>query len=182
MTDAFHIGLNKAEQRTFLWLMLGHLLFAGALFWTIWAEIQFGNAWVMPLFGAPLLALGPRDRLAVRALALLVGIPVAHWAAGMFALLSLPLGAGMVITGGIAGLVGSAGALALLHLLGLLRRDHTTLRVAEIGIALLTFIAMLGVYHFLNAPGDQAANIVTWLWLYTPWQIVFSWVLAKTLK
>lgn len=182
---AFDFRLDRAERRTFLLLALGHLLFAIALM-TVAASLgDYGFYLITPLFGLPLLVLGPRDHLAARAFVLLPGFAAIHYGAVWLAQQSYAVpftDKGFTdlipLCGAIGGLAGAAASFALCRLGGLLRPGSWPMALA--GLAALTVLGAVGLSIAIGNMGDSA---VGWLlFLYTPWQLAFAYFLAKTLR
>lgn len=195
MTDAattgFRPGLSPAELATFKWLVLGHIVFAVALFVVLSGDLDMGNVWITPLFALPLVLLGPKDRIWIRALVLLVGFTGIHYLATILAIDSYEpaiaiaarrAGTSPLVPGLVGGAVGAAGSFALCALFRLTGRDKATLMTGLVGIVLLAAVGSLGVYGFLRGFGSVAGPIGPFLVLYTPWQLVFAYVLAKLLR
>lgn len=187
----FRPGLTPAERVTFKWLVLGHILYAVALYIVLAANLEMGNIWITPLFALPLVLLGPKDRVWIRALVLLVGFSGIHYLATILAADSYEpaisvaarrAGTSPLVPGLVGGAVGAAGSLALCALFRLTRRDKATLTLGLAGIVLLAIVGSLGVYGMLRGFGGAVGPIGPFLVLYTPWQIAFAYVLAKLLR
>lgn len=180
------LDLSPAERRTFLALAAGHALFAVALL-TIAPLIQdFGLYAITPLFGLPLLVAGPRDRVAVRALVLLPGFALAHYCAVYLAVSSIKLpfvGGGFAdspfVIGAIGGAVGGAASLLLCTLGGMMRPRMGAQATA--GVLVLAAVGALGVWAIFQINGSDG-EVAAMLSLYTPWQLVFAYLLAKLLR
>jgi hypothetical protein len=180
-------ALSPEQRRAFLLMLAGHLLYAIAFYLAgMWLQIEYFNVWITPLFALPLLIWGPRDRLAVRALVLLVGFTAVHYVAMWAAISSVPIPTGRSglsdspwVPGAIGGAIGGIGSLGLCLLAGLLRPGTRSLCL--LGVLLLTLVGSLGVANTAFATGG-AARIFGWYVLYTPWQLAFAYVLAKVLK
>ena len=176
-------GLNAGERRTLYALVAGHLLFVAALFTVAEWLGDYGLYIVTILYGLPLLLVGPRDRIAVRALVLLAGFPALHWAAASLArqAYSVPFtGQGftdsMALCGAIGGAIGAAGSFALCALCGLLRPDARAMAIA--GTLVLTILGALGLSAMFSLMPKE--SVTPMLLLYTPWQLAFAYFLAKT--
>jgi hypothetical protein len=177
-------GLSRTERRTFLALVAGHALFVLALFTVAEHLGEYGLYLITPLFGLPLLVTGPKARFAARALVLLVGFPLLHFAAATLArqCYRVPFaGEGFTdslwLCGAIGGVAGAAGSFALCALCGIFRPGAGTMAVAgTIVLAVLGGVGLSAAVSFM--PGDAVAPL---LLLYTPWQLAFAYFLAKTL-
>jgi hypothetical protein len=182
---ALDFRLSPAERWTFLWLAAGHLLFAIVLMAGGEALGDNGLYLITPLFGLPLVLLGPRDRLAARAFVLLIGFAAVHYGAVWLARNSYAVpftGAGFTsdigLCGAIGGAVGAAVSFALCRLFGLVRPGAGAMLVT--GTLVLTIVGAVGVSILMvNLKGESLAWM---LLLYTPWQLAFAYFLAKTLR
>jgi hypothetical protein len=191
-TEAFHPGMNAAEFATFKWLVLGHALFAGAVWFGF--SYEFNDYTLLtPLFGLPLAVMGPRERRVTRALVLLIGLTLIHWAAWsgavasytpdpnapLFAPASMP-GIWQFLPGAVGGLIGAAGSFSICLLTRLAKRDGSTLIVCAVGTLVLSVFGAMSVSVLLDAPGD--IGIWQWFAVYTPWQLAFGYFLARLLR
>lgn len=182
-------GLDAAERRTFLLLVAGHLLFVAAMF-TVAPQIgENGLYWIAPLFGLPLAVLGRGDRRLVRALVLILGFALIHYAAVFCAIKSVRVpftGGGFTdspwVPGAIGGSIGAVGSFALCALAGLLRPARRP--QLAMATAALTAVGAVGVWLLLGRMGktDGQETIASYLFVYTPWQLVFAYCLAKLLR
>jgi hypothetical protein len=183
----FDPGLDAAELRTFLLLLGGHVLFF-AVFFAAGALLEGNSLYLAAaVYGLPLVLFGPRDRRLERVLVLLVGIGVIHFCAVYLAIQSVPipftrpgLTDSVWVPGAIGGLVGAAGTFALCALAGLVRPGkRVTMIVATL---VLTVIGSLGVRFGILREGPPAGDFAPFVIIYTPWQLVFAYFLAKTLR
>ncbi|MES2444477.1 MAG: hypothetical protein V4574_16750 [Pseudomonadota bacterium] len=180
----FDLGFGHGALETFKWLIVGHLLYVVGLIVAMALEIDRGNIWVTPLFGLPLLWAERKHRPWLRALVFVVGFTAAHWLAVRFAVESAG-GDAMMTPGLVGGAVGAAISLVACAVLGLFRPGVPTLVLAACGIVLLAATGSFGVYMYLNSSGGTGgftSEILRMLWIYTLWQVVFAYVLAKTLR
>jgi hypothetical protein len=186
--SAFDIGLDPTAQEVIKWLILGHLCYLGGLAFTLLAAIDMGNVWATPLFVLPLLWAERSQFEWKRALVLVGGFTAMHAAAVYLATQSYEGTAARALTlepGVIGGAVGAFGALALCAVLRMLRPGLPTLIFAAFGGLLLAGAGGVGVYMYLGMGGGGdgfAATFKSLLWVYVPWQLLFAYVLAKTLK
>ncbi len=182
-------GLDRAELRTFLALAGGHLLFVAGMFVIAPLIGDYGLYAITPLYFLPLLAVGPKDQLAVRAAVLLLGITVVHYFAVFLAIksIAMPFSGQQGFTdspwvpGAIGGLVGAMGSVLLLMLGRMLRPGRRTTQ--WIAIALLTVIGAVSVRFAVFRTGSEGDNgVAPLLWIYTPWQLTYAYLLAKLLR
>jgi hypothetical protein len=179
----FDLGFDPPALETIKWLILGHILFLVGLAVVLYTRIDNGNIWITPLFGLPLIWATRRHRNWGLILVFVVGFTAAHYLAAELARGSYRPGAEMT-PGLIGGAVGAAGALILCAISRLLRADTATFVFAAFGVAILAAVGSFGVYMYLTA-GPAAhfgETFVRMLWVYTPWQFAFAYVLAKSLK
>lgn len=179
----FDLSFDPASLETIKWLILGHILFLVGLAAILYARVDNGHVWITPLFGLPLLWATRSHRNWGLALVLLVGFTAAHYIAAKLAIDSYHPGAEMT-PGLIGGAVGAAGSMVLCAIFKLLRADTATFVFAAFGVALLAGVGSFGVYMYLTSgPAAHFGDtFVRMLWIYTPWQLTFAYVLAKTLK
>jgi hypothetical protein len=185
------LALEGPEWRTFAKLIAGEALFIAAASLPLPFHVDGlldRLYFLVALFGLPLLLFGPRNRLLIRALVYLIGIPVAHYLAVQATATSLrldhlPFGVTKsgwtndpFLCGATGGLVGSAVSLLFCWVAGLARL--TTIPRTAAAILFLAAIGGAGVSAmFAVQNSDQA-----WLALYVPWQAAFAYVLAKLLR
>ena len=180
----FDLGFDLAAIETIKWLVLGHLLYVAGMSLALVIGLGNGNVWMTPLFGLPLLWAGRREREWQRALVVVVGFTAAH-ALGCWVALRYNVGAeGSLIPGLAGGAAGAASALLLCWICGMLRPGAPTIVFACFGVLLLAAVGGFGVYMFQTSTGQGtfAGALISRLWLYTPWQLVFAYVLAKALN
>jgi hypothetical protein len=180
----FDLALDSAAGAAFLWLVLGHLLFAAGLCVLVLSNVANGAIWITPLFTLPLVWAGRGHRLVMKVAVLLVGFTVAHWVAaelaGQVNAITHPM-----LPGLIGGGVGGGLSLLLVMLTGLGRPGTPSAIFAVFGAALLAGIGALVVYLYMTTLAGNEAFPGNWLQLlkiYTPWQIGFAYVLAKLLR
>jgi hypothetical protein len=179
----FDLGFDPPALETIKWLILGHILYLVGLALVLYTGIDNGHVWTTPLFGLPLIWADRRHRNWALILVLIAGFTAAHWLAAKLAVDSYHAGAEMT-PGLIGGAVGAAGSLILCAVFKLLRSDTATFVFAAFGVALLAGVGSFGVYMYLTAgPAAHFGDtFVRMLWIYTPWQLTFAYVLAKSLK
>lgn len=177
-----NLAPGGTEWRTFLALAAGHLLFAAALVTVAEPLGDYGLYIITPLYALPLVLAGPKDRILVRILVLLIGFALVHYGASWCAAKSYRhpftgegLTDSLLVAGAIGGAVGAAGSLLLCRIGGLMRAG------AEIALmAGIVLLATMGGVGLSLALGEESK--IGLLALYTPWQLAFAWVLAKTLR
>lgn len=181
--SASSLSISGASARTFMSLIAGHLLFVAGLAAVIQYQVDRGNIWITPLFGLPWLILGPKDRFWQKALFVIVALTAVHYLAVEVAVRNPTGTPSSWWLGAISGAIGGAASLLIAALLALLRRDSQTLMLAVIGTVLLTVLGAIGVHMFLAGGGaDADGQLLDFLWIYTPWQIGFAYVLATLLR
>lgn len=188
----FDLALDWAALEAFKWLVLGHVLYVVGLLLAFYLQIPNGNVWMTPLLAAPLVWKGRGHRLWPKVLVLLIGFTAAHYLGVRAALWAYQSESSLVSTfepsllpGFAGGAIGAAAALALCAVFGLMRHGAATLIFAAFGVVLLSLVGSLGVYLYLTtgAAGDSVGTaLVQSLKIYTPWQIIFIYVLAKVLR
>ncbi|MGQ0659583.1 hypothetical protein [Sphingosinicella sp.] len=180
--SSFSLGLSSGAARAFMWLVAGHFLYVAGLAVVINANVERGNIWITPLFGIVWLLASAKGRFWARALLVIVAFTAIHYLAVEAAIQSYS-GESTWVAGAVGGAVGSAASLILGILLGLLRRDSQALTLAAIGTLLLILVGSFGVHMYLSAtPAGREGGLLDLLWIYTPWQVSFAYVLAKLLK
>lgn len=187
--SSFDLALDWAAFEAFKWLVLGHILYVAGLALTLYLQIPNGAVWATPLLAAPLVWKGRQHKLWAKLAVMLVGFTAAHYL-GVLAAQAANQQAGVhpelsLLPGTAGGAVGAAAALALCGLFGLLRHGAATLIFAVFGVVLLALTGGLTVYLYLTtgASGDTPfVALVQLLKIYTPWQILFAYVLAKVLR
>lgn len=169
----------------FKWLALGHILYAIVLLVVAYWDVDLGNIWITPLFALPLVVAGGRKRLIERALVMLLGFTAIHYEAMS---LTMSLYTQQLLPGAVGGGFGGLASLALCLLFRLAPLDRPTIVWTLVGTLLLAVTGSLGVHLYLLAMGAQNSldgplgSAVSMLLIYTPWQLVFAFVLAKVLK
>lgn len=185
----FDLALDWAAFEAFKWLVLGHILFVIGLALVLYFQVPNGAIWATPLLAAPLVWKGRQHRLWTKAAVLLIGFTAAHYL-GVQAALATHRQTGLLpepslLAGFAGGAVGAAASLGLCALFGLLRSGAATLVFAVFGTVLLAMTGSLTVYLYLTtgASGETPFEaLVQLLKIYTPWQILFAYVLAKVLR
>lgn len=179
----FDVEFDTTELEIFKWLVLGHVLYVAGLALTLLAGIPYGNVWITPLFGIPLLWRERRGpRLWAKALVFVIGFTAIHYLA-LYAAQHYA-SAGTYVPGLVGGLIGGAGALLLCALAGLLRPGAASLIFAAFGALMLGVVGSFGVGLYLTtgaADDTVPTALVQALKIYTPWQLVFAYVLSKEL-
>jgi hypothetical protein len=179
----FDLALNPAALETFKWLALGHVLYAIGLAFVVYFHIDNGAVWITPLFGLPFVWRERQHRAGVKALVFFLGFTLMHYVALMTV-------SGMrgdeigFLRGFVGGAVGGGGALLLCGIFGLLRKG-SSLTFEAFGTVLLGAVGSFCLYMYLTTGGSGgtiASDIVQPLKIYTPWQIVFAYVLARVLR
>lgn len=181
--SAFNLALGPRGLQVLKWLAIGHLVFVVGLGIALALQIDRGNVWVTPLFGLPLLWVERNNRPMLKALVFVVGFTAAHYLAVELAIQNAG-GDITLVPGLIGGAVGAAISLIACAVFGLFRPGTPTLVFAAFGTVLLAIDGSLGVYMYLST-GKGDGLVSEWLqmlWIYTPWQLLFAYVLAKTLK
>lgn len=186
----FDLGFDPAAIATIKWLVLGHLFYLVGLTIMLMANVSMGNVWVTPLYGVPLLWAGRKEREWARILVFVVGFTAVHYFAVQGAMRYYSGGDGgnisaLLVPGLIGGAVGGAGALILCGVSRMFRPGAPTLVFALFGTLLMAGVGSIGVYMYLTtgAGGNSfGTELLRLLWIYTPWQLVFAYVLAKSLK
>lgn len=185
----FDLGLELAAMETIKWLVLGHLFFLVGLALTLLLRVEGGAVWITPLFGLPLLWAGRKHRQWGRILVFTAGFTAMHYLAVLTASQNYagmsPVTGNMLMPGLLGGAIGSAGALGLCAVFKLLREGAPTLVLAGFGVLLLAAAGSVSVYLFLTTGGDGtgfASRFTQMVWIYSPWQLLFAYVLAKTLE
>jgi len=186
--SAFDLAFDWAAFEAFKWLVLGHILFVVGLVLTLYFQIPNGAIWITPLLAAPLVWKGRKHRPWVKVAVLLVGFTGAHYLGTQAALSAHQPGLALepsLLPGFAGGAVGAAAALGLCAIFGLLRPGAATLIFALFGILLLAMTGSLVVYLYLTTGGNSDTvfgTLVQALKIYTPWQILFAYVLAKVMR
>lgn len=180
--SAFDIGLDPVALEAVKWLVLGHLCYLAGLAFALLVSIGLGNVWMTPLFVLPLLWSERKQMNWLRALVLVIGFTAVHYAAVSIAFSTYPGNA--LMPGLLGGAVGAFGSLALCAVFGMIRPGAANLIFATFGGVLLAGVGAFGVYMYLRTGvGDSfASEFKALLWVYSPWQLLFAYVLAKTLK
>jgi hypothetical protein len=179
----FDLALNPAALETFKWLVLGHVLYVVGLFVTAYLNIDYRSVWITPLFGLPFVWRERNHRGAVKALVLMGGVTLMHYVATKTAVaVSDETG---FVRGLVGGAIGGGGSLLLCAIFGLLRKG-SSLTFEAFGTVLLAAVGSFCVYLFLTTGGAASdtpiGDTLQALKIYTPWQIVFAYVLARVLR
>jgi hypothetical protein len=184
--SAFDLGFGYGVLDTFKWLIAGHLLYVVGLLIAASMSIEMGNIWVTPLFGLPLLWAERKHRPWLKALVFVIGFTSAHYCGEWIAIKSYQPSAELALLPGLwGGLLGGGLALAACFVLGLCRPGVPTMVLGLFGLGLLGVAGALGVYMYVSggpASDGPVAAVMHMLWIYTPWQVVFAYVLAKVLR
>ena len=178
-----NLALDGAGVETFKWLVIGHVLFAIGLIVALAAGVGRPGLWLTPLFGLPLLWRTRDSRFWQKAAALLIGFAAAHYLAAEAVAQYRQQDAW--VQGLAGGAVGAAVSLAICSVLGLLRGSVATLVFVVFGVVVLALIGSMGVYLFQTTGTTGEGLLSDWaqmLKIYTPWQVVFAFVLAHTLR
>lgn len=187
----FDLGLELAAMETIKWLILGHLFFLVGLALVLLLRIEMGPVWITPLFAAPLLWAGRQHREWGRVAVFVIGFTAMHylavWAAqkayvtpGAILPEGNPLSPGLY-----GGAIGALGSFALCAVFRLLREGVPTLIFAIFGSLILAGAGSFSVYMYLSTgpgTGSFASGFLQMAMIYTPWQLLFAYFLAKTLK
>jgi hypothetical protein len=179
----FDLELDPAEVETIKWLVLGHLVYISALTLAMFLRLPDANIWLIPLFALPLLIADRNQRSWARILAFVIGFAAIHYLAVQLAANAYQ--GPSLVPGAIGGAVGAAGSLGLLAILGQLRGGSGTVVFSLFSVLLLTLAGSFGVQMYLASIGDDgtfAGRMMRVLWIYTPWQVFFAFVLTKVLK
>jgi hypothetical protein len=179
----FDLALNPAALETFKWLVLGHVLYAIGLAILLYLEIPNGAVWITPLFGVPFVWHERRHRGAVKALVFFLGFTLMHYVA-LMTVSGIRGDEVGFLRGFVGGAIGGGGCLLLCAVFGLLRKG-SSLTFEAFGTALLGAVGSFCLYMYLTTSpdgGSLASDLVHLLKVYTPWQIVFAYVLARVLR
>lgn len=180
----FDLALDWAAFEAFKWLVLGHILFVIGLASILYLRIPYGAIWATPLLAAPLVWKGREHRLWAKVAVLLIGFTVAHYF-GVLAAQAAHHPDPSLLPGFAGGVAGTTVALVLCGLSGLLRHGAASMVFAVFGVVLLAMTGSLTVYLYLTTGGSgdtPFSALVQLLKIYTPWQILFAYVLAKVLR
>lgn len=182
--SAFDIGLDPVALEAVKWLVLGHLCYLAGLAFAVLASISLGNVWMTPLFVLPLLWAERKETNWLRVAVLTIGLTAVHYAAVALAINAYPGSGQTMVSGFVGGAVGGFGSLALLAVCGMIRPGVAYLIFGAFGATLLAGLGAFGVYMYLGTGVDEsfASEFSRLLWVYSPWQLLFAYVLAKTLK
>ncbi|MEZ0242956.1 MAG: hypothetical protein ACAH11_06240 [Sphingomonas sp.] len=187
----FDLGLEMAAMESIKWLILGHLLFLAGLALALLMRLEMAPVWATPLFGLPLLWAGRHHRQWARAFVFLIGFTAIHYLAIWATKESYSPAANpqllgdALVSGFYGGAIGAVGGFGLCAVFRQLRDGVPTLIFATFGSLLLAGVGSLGVYLFLNTGGPArgfADGFVQMVWIYSPWQLLFAYFLAKTLE
>jgi hypothetical protein len=179
----FDLALNPAALETFKWLVLGHVLYAIGLMLVVYFRLGNGAVWITPLFGLPFVWHERHHRPGHKALVFFLGFTVMHYVA-------LKTVSGIsgdevgFLRGFVGGAVGGGGSLLLCAIFGLLRKG-SSLTFEAFATVLLGAVGSFCVYLYLTtgATADSlGSQVLQPLKIYTPWQIVFAYVLARVLR
>jgi hypothetical protein len=180
----FDLELDPVEVETIKWFVLGHLVYISALTLAMFLRLPDANIWLIPLFTIPLLVADRDQRSWARILVFVIGFTAIHYLAVQLAANAYDGGPSLV-PGAIGGAVGAAGSLGLLAVFGLLRGGSGTVVFSIFSVLLLALAGSFGVQMYLASIGDDgsfAGRVIRMLWIYTPWQVFFAFVLTKVLK
>lgn len=183
----FDLGFDPAALETVKWLVMGHLFYLVGLAFTVLASIDNGGVWMTPLFGVPLLWAGRKHRETAKILVFVLLFTAAHYAAVTVATRLYGQASEMpgIVSGAVGGVVGAAIAFAACGAARMLREGSATLVFAGFGVLLLGAVGSFGVYMYVTSgagPDSFASDFGRLLWIYTPWQLTFAYILSKTLK
>jgi hypothetical protein len=180
----FELTLDSAGTQAFIWLVAGHVVFVVGLFVLLSLGVENAAIWATPLYAAPLIWKTHSHRLAPKLIVLLIGLTAAHWL-GTKVATDMGTGNGVFLPGFVGGAIGAGVSLGLCGVTGLLRPGGANLVFAAFGTLLLAGVGGLGVYLYLTT-GDTGGSVfnqvMQLLKIYTPWQVVFAYVLAKLLR
>jgi len=179
----FDLALNPAALETFKWLVLGHVLYVVGLEVVLYLHIDNGAVWITPLFGLPFVWHERHHRGAVKALVFFGGFTLMHYVA-LMTVSGITGDSVGFLRGFVGGAIGGGGCLLLCAIFGLLRKG-SSLTFEAFGTVLLGAVGSFCLYMYLTtgATGDTfASDIVQPLKIYTPWQVVFAYVLARVLR
>ncbi len=181
---SFNLALDGAGFEVFKWLIIGHILYAIGLLIVVAANITNGNIWVTPLFALPLLWRTRDYRMWQKVVVLLVGFTAMHYFA-VQAAVQVSRGQEAWVPGLLGGAIGAIGAFALCGVFGLLRSGPVMLIFAVFWTIVLALVGSMGVYLYLTTGAKSDGMVSAWvqmLKIYTPWQVVFAYALAKMLR
>jgi len=181
--DPLDLALDWAGAEALKWLVIGHVAFIVGLGFTLLFRIDNGAVWATPLFALPLLWRGRDHRLMQKVAVLLVGFTAAHWLAAYVSEQAYHDQA--IMAGAVAGAIGAGVSLLLLAVFGLMRPGAAAIIFAVFGTLLLAAIGSMGVYLYQTTGSTNSGilgQLLNMLKIYTPWQLVFAYVLAKILR
>lgn len=179
----FDLALKPAALEMFKWLVLGHVLYVIGLAMLLYLQVDNAAVWATPLFGLPFVWQEREHRVVVKALVFFVGFTLMHYVA-------LKTVSGITgdqvgfLRGFVGGAIGAGGCLLLCAVFGLLRKG-SSLTFEAFGTLLLGAVGSFVLYLYLTtgASGDSfASSVVQLLKIYTPWQVIFAYVLARVLR
>jgi hypothetical protein len=179
----FDLALNPAALETFKWLVLGHVLYVVGLAVVLYFHIPNGSVWITPLFGLPFVWHERHHRAGVKALVFFGGFTLMHYVA-LMTVSGISGDEVGFLRGFVGGAIGGGGSLLLCAIFGLLRKG-SSLTFEAFGTVLLGAVGSFCLYMYLTtgANGDTfASDVIQPLKIYTPWQIVFAYVLARVLR
>jgi hypothetical protein len=179
----FDLALNPAALETFKWLVLGHVLYVVGLAVVLYFHIPNGSVWITPLFGLPFVWHERHHRAGVKALVFFGGFTLMHYVA-LMTVSGISGDEVGFLRGFVGGAIGGGGSLLLCAIFGLLRKG-SSLTFETFGTVLLGAVGSFCLYMYLTtgANGDTfASDVIQPLKIYTPWQIVFAYVLARVLR
>lgn len=180
----FELTLDSAGTQAFVWLVIGHVAYVIGLTLALWLGLENALIWATPLYAAPLIWKTHSHRLVPKLIVLIVGVTAAHWL-GTKVATGMGTESGAFMPGLVGGAIGAGASLALCWAAGLLRPGGANLVFAAFGTLLLAGVGGLGVYLYLttgDTGGSVFEQVVQLLKIYTPWQVVFAYVLAKLLR
>jgi hypothetical protein len=183
----FDLGLEMAAMESIKWLILGHLFYLAGLALALLMRLETGMVWMTPLFGLPLLWAGRNHAQWGRILVFTVGFTAVHYLAvtATSQAVSNSLNTNPLLPGFYGGAIGAVGAFALCMIFRQLREGTATLILGTFGSLILAGVGSVGVYMLANSGGADksfANQFMQLVMVYSPWQLLFAYFLAKTLK
>lgn len=179
----FDLALNPSALETFKWLVLGHVLYVVGLAVVLYFHIPNGSVWITPLFGLPFVWHERHHRAGVKALVFFGGFTLMHYVA-LMTVSGISGDQVGFLRGFVGGAIGGGGCLLLCAIFGLLRKG-SSLTFEAFGTVLLGAVGSFCLYMYLTTGANSdtfASDLAQPLKIYTPWQIVFAYVLARVLR